>query len=91
MHPMRWFYVAIISVGLLAPASALAAKKYQVTGVVIELSDKLIVVEKKDGEKWEIDRSTDTKVDGDLKKGAKVTIHYTMSASDIEVKEAPKK
>jgi len=87
MHPMRWFYVAIISVGLLAPASALAAKKYQVTGVVIELSDKLIVVEKKDGEKWEIDRTADTKVEGDLKKGAKVTIYYTMSASEIDVKK----
>jgi len=46
----------------------------------------VIVVEKKDGEKWEIDRTADTKVEGELKKGAKVTVHYTMSATDIEVK-----
>ena len=90
MRQMRWLCVAVVMAGLLAPASAFAAKKYQVTGMVIELSDKLIVVEKKDGERWEIDRNADTKVDGELKKGAKVTIHYTMSASDIEVKESPK-
>jgi hypothetical protein len=86
MRALRWLCVAAIVLGMLMPGAAQAAKKYQVTGVVVELTDKLIVVEKKDGEKWEIDRAADTKVDGTLKKGAKVTIQYTMSASEVEVK-----
>jgi hypothetical protein len=87
MRSMRFLCVSIILLGLLVPAAAYAAKKYQVTGTVVEIGDKVIVVEKKDGEKWEIDRAADTKVEGDLKKGAKVTIYYTMSASEIDVKK----
>ena len=49
----------------------------------------MIVVQKGD-EKWEIDRDADTKVTGDLKVGAKVTIEYTMTAADVEVKPADK-
>ena len=62
-----------------------AAKSYQVTGPIIEITDTKIVVQKGD-EKWEVARSADTKVDGTLKVGAKVTIHYTMSAKSVEVK-----
>ena len=40
----------------------------------------------KGSEKWEIARNASTKVTGDLKVGAKVTIQYTMTATDIEVK-----
>jgi hypothetical protein len=71
----------------LATGSALAAapKTYQVTGPVLEVSDDLIVVQK-GKEKWEIARSKDTKVTGDLKVGAKVTIEYRMSAATVEVK-----
>jgi hypothetical protein len=65
--------------------AAAAAKKYQVTGKVLEVNDKSIVVEKGD-EKWEIDRTADTKVDGDLKTGAKVTIHYHMVADSVDTK-----
>jgi len=84
----RWLCAAAICCGLLVSSFAFAgAKKYQVTGTVVDVSDTMIVVQKKDGEKWEIDRSASTKVEGELKKGAKVTIHYTMSASDVEVKE----
>jgi hypothetical protein len=87
MRSLRALVVAALLTGLLAPVSALASKKYQVTGLIVELGDKVIVVEKKDGEKWEIDRTADTKIEGTLKKGAKVTIYYTMSASEIDVKE----
>ena len=71
----------------LAPAAAFAAqpKTYQVTGPVLELTDDTITVQK-GKEKWEIGRSADTKVTGELKVGAKVTIEYRMSAASVEVK-----
>jgi hypothetical protein len=68
-------------------AFAAAPKTYQVTGPVLELTDDMIVVQK-GKEKWEIARSKDTKVTGDLKVGAKVTIEYRMTAATVEVKGA---
>ncbi len=69
----------------LGTSSLFAADSYQVTGPILELTDTNIVVQK-GTEKWEIARSADTKVTGDLKVGAKVTIQYTMSAKSVEVK-----
>ena len=69
----------------LATSSLSAADSYQVTGPVLELTDTKIVVQK-GKEKWEVARSADTKVTGDLKVGAKVTIEYTMTAKSVEVK-----
>jgi hypothetical protein len=69
---------------------ALPAMAYQVTGPVLEVTDTKIVVEK-DKEKWEIARDKDTKVTGELKKGAKVTVQYRMTATSIEVKDAKAK
>jgi hypothetical protein len=66
------------------PAFA-ADKTYQVTGPVLELTDSVIVVQK-GKEKWQIARTKDTKVTGDLKVGAKVTITYTMTATAVEAK-----
>jgi hypothetical protein len=66
-------------------AFAAAPKTYQVTGPVLELTDDLVVVQK-GKEKWEIARSKDTKVTGELKVGAKVTIEYRMTAATVEVK-----
>jgi hypothetical protein len=37
-------------------------------------------------EKWEIARDKDTKVTGELKVGAKVTIMYRMTAASVEAK-----
>ena len=37
-------------------------------------------------DKWELARSAATKVTGELKVGAKVTIQYSMTAQTIEVK-----
>ena len=82
----RFIRIAVLAL-LLAPLATFAAKakSYQVTGKVLELTDTTIVVDKA-GEKWEINRDKDTKVTGDLKVGAKVTIQYSMSASTVEVK-----
>ena len=62
-----------------------AEKIYQVTGPVTELTDSMLVVDKK-GEMHQIARTADTKVKGDLKVGEKVTVKYTMTATQIEVK-----
>jgi hypothetical protein len=76
----------IIAVALMIAAPAALA--YQVTGPVLEVTDSKIVVEK-DKEKWEIARDKDTKVNGDLKKGSRVTIQYRMTATSVDVKDKP--
>jgi len=68
------------------PALAAGPKTYQVTGPVLELRDDVIVVQK-GKEKWEVARAADTKVKGDLKVGAKVTIEYKMTATTVEAKD----
>jgi hypothetical protein len=72
------------------PALAALPKTYQVTGPVLEVRDDVIVV-MKGKEKWEIARTPDTKITGELKVGSKVTIEYRMSAATVEVKEGGKK
>ena len=75
-----------LSMGSLAPSIAAAADKtYQVTGPVLEVTDKAITVEK-GKEKWTLARDKDTKVNGDLKVGAKVTVQYSMTATVVDVK-----
>jgi hypothetical protein len=76
----------ILAFAMLTSSVALAAKTYQVTGTVTKLTDKIITVTKANDEVWEIDRDTDTKITGELKVGAKVTIEYTMTAKKVEVK-----
>jgi len=75
-----------------AGAFAADANTYQVTGPILELTDSKIVVQK-GKEKWELARTADTKVTGELKVGAKVTIQYSMTAVSAEVKadKAPAK
>ena len=75
-----------LALGLVGAGSARAADKtYQVTGPVLEVTDNVITVEK-GKEKWQLARDKDTKVTGDLKVGAKVTIEYKMTATTVEVK-----
>src|SRR5947208_13611652 len=69
----------------LSTAFAAGAKTYQVTGPVLEVTDAMIAVQK-GKDRWEINRDGNTKVTGDPKVGEKVTVTYTMSASDGEVK-----
>ena len=75
---------------VLALAVASTAWAYQVTGPVDSVSDASIVVVqekgKNKGEKFEFARDAGTKVTGDLKKGAKVTVEYVMTARSVEVK-----
>jgi len=56
-----------------------------VTGPVLEVNDSMIAVQK-GKDRWELDRNADTKVNGDVKVGDKVTVSYTMTAKNVEVK-----
>jgi len=80
------FALSLAALGLLSPLNSFAADKtYQVTGPVLEVTDASVTVQK-GKEKWQLDRNKDTKVTGDLKVGAKVTIEYRMTAVTVEVK-----
>ncbi len=63
---------------------------YQWTGTVLEADGDHLIVQKGD-EKWEFAYDKETKISGELKAGAKVTVKYLMKATSIEVKEAPAK
>lgn len=86
MNAMKVLRAASAVLVLVAATAAFAGgKTYQVTGPVVDVTDAQIVV-MKGKDKWELARTGDTKVTGDLKKGAKVTIEYTMTATSVEVK-----
>ena len=70
---------------LLAVAATAAVKTYQVTGPVLEIRPDAIVVQK-GSDRWEIARDAASKVNGNLKVGAKVTIEYRMTATVVNVK-----
>ncbi len=77
--------LAAASLALSSTAFAAGAKTYQVTGPVLEVTDSMVAVQK-GKDRWEINRDSNTKVNGDLKVGEKVTVTYTMSATEVEVK-----
>jgi hypothetical protein len=83
--PFAFLFALFLGAVLFAGASWAADKTYQVTGPILEVTDTAITVQK-GKEKWEIARTKDTKVTGELKVGAKVTIMYTMTATSIETK-----
>jgi LysM repeat protein len=82
----------MLAAALLAASSlnAADAKTYQVTGPVLEVTPTTITVQK-GNDKWEIARDSKTKIAGDVKVGARVTIYYTMVATEVEVKPAKAK
>ena len=83
--------LSVFAAVLLLASVAMAAgpKDYQVTGPVLDVTDDVITV-RKGKDKWEIGRNKDTKINGDLKKGSKVTIQYKMTATSVDVKDAGK-
>jgi hypothetical protein len=81
-------WCGMMAAGLLAlggTAQAGTVRSYQVTGPVLEVSDSMIAVQK-GKDRWEIARDAKTKMKGDVKVGTKVTIMYTMTATEVEVK-----
>jgi hypothetical protein len=87
--PMKIKPISLIAALSLALSSALfaGAKDYQVTGPVLEVNDSMIAVQK-GKDRWEIAKDSSTKTTGEVKVGDKVTVHYTMTATDIEAKPA---
>lgn len=77
--------IAAASLALSSAAFAAGGKTYQVTGPVLEVTDSMIAVQK-GKDRWEINRDSNTKVTGEPKVGDKVTVTYTMSATEVEVK-----
>ncbi len=85
MNTKAFSLIAAASLALSSLAFAAGAKTYQVTGPVLEVNDSMIAVQK-GKDRWEINRDSNTKVNGDLKVGEKATVTYTMSATEVEVK-----
>jgi hypothetical protein len=78
----------LLSTGLAASVWAgPQVKKYQVTGPVVKVDEAKVTVQKGD-ELWEVAIEKDTKITGELKVGAKVTIEYQMYATSVTVKDA---
>ena len=83
----------LIVVGVILIVTAFAFARppksdYQWTGSVLEADGDHLIVQKGD-EKWEFAYDKDTKVTGDLKVGAKVTVKYVMKATSVEAKGEP--
>ena len=93
MNPLRkTLFVAATAGSLWLSAAVTPAladpASYQATGNVLAVTDTVVTIQK-GKEKWEIARDANTKADGDLKVGDKVTVHYTMTASSIDMSKAP--
>jgi hypothetical protein len=88
MKTTAFSFITAASLLLSNAAFAGSTKTYQATGPVLELSDTTIVIEKERGknERWEIARDASTKTSGEIKVGDKVTITYSMTATEIESK-----
>ncbi len=79
-------YLTVLVLSLALGSSAFAEDhNYQVTGPVLAVTDTSITVQK-GKDPWQVSRTADTKVTGDLKVGSKVTIKYHMVADTVAVK-----
>jgi hypothetical protein len=87
MKKLACSLVAVASLAFSSAIFAASAKDYQVTGPIVEVNSSMIVIEKgAKKERWEIARDSNTKADTEPKVGDKVTVHYTMTATNIEAK-----
>lgn len=82
---MKRIVILTVVLMMVMATAAFAGKTYQFTGKVLEVKDNVIVVDKA-GEKFEMAKDANTKIKGDLKVGAKVTVKYESRAAEIEVK-----
>lgn len=85
MNRTTFSFLVALLFALSSETFAAGVKDYQVTGPVLEVNDSMIAVQK-GKDRWEIARDSGTKTSGDVKAGDKVTVHYTMTAKNIEVK-----
>ncbi len=84
---MKRTIAIVIALALLVTFAVVAAQPnaYQVTGIVKSVAPDMISVDK-GKENFQIARNAGTKVTGNLKVGAKVTVEYRMTATSVAVK-----
>ena len=82
---LRTPLLVVAALSLSGPVFAGEVKTYQVTGPVLDVTADSITVQK-GKDPWQIGRGADTKTNGDVKKGDKVTVMYRMTATSIETK-----
>lgn len=86
MKKLLFTLAAIVALSSLANTVQAADKDYQVTGPVVEVTDTYLVVKKGEAN-WQIARNASTK-GATPKVGDKVTVYYSMTATEIEAKKA---
>jgi hypothetical protein len=88
MKRMAWLLAVVIVASSLGFSAGLraAGKSYQFTGTVKASDAGTLTVQKSASETWMFDTNKDTK--GTAKVGDKVTVYYTMVATEIEAKPA---
>jgi hypothetical protein len=83
---MKKLGIALVTLAVAgAVFAAGSVKTYQMTGPVVTLTDTVVTIQKGE-DKWAFARKEATKVTGNLKVGATVTIDYRMVATSIVVK-----
>jgi hypothetical protein len=82
----RTILAVAIVLALVVPSIAYAVDAYQVTGTVTDFNKDKSITVLKGKEKFEITIDKETKITGDVKKDAKVTVHYKMTATSVEAK-----
>lgn len=83
---MRTFKALALALLLALPAHAASDGKYQFTGIVTEVGSDSFSVQKNAKETWTFSTGKQTAP----KVGDKVTVHYTMTAIEIEQKPVKK-
>jgi hypothetical protein len=86
----RNVFAAVLALALVVPGVSFAVDAYQVTGKVVEFEKDKSVTVLKGKENFQITLDKDTKITGELKKDAKVTVHYKMTATSVEAKSEGK-
>lgn len=96
MNPFPTRILALLATAaLVAPVTGLhaAPERYQVTGPILAMDATTITVMKGGKEKFVMARDAGTKMTGgaaEPKVGDKVTVYYTITAAEVEVKADPK-
>lgn len=87
----RTILAVAIVLALVVPSIAYAVDAYQVTGTVTDFDKDKSITVLKGKEKFEIAIDRETKIEGEVKKDHKVTVHYKMTATSVEGKDEGKK
>ncbi|MDQ3200241.1 MAG: hypothetical protein M3Q46_13845 [Verrucomicrobiota bacterium] len=79
-------WMSLVAAGSLALGSLAFGQTVEMTGKVLTVNNNMVAVQTESGV-WQVTRGSGTKISGDLKVGATVTINC--NASDAQKKEGP--